>query len=138
MKKLMALVLSFGLVLLGAAPVMAAGQSTAADAGKDVAVTLPQAMEIDDEYLNDNVGGNPAVAVLAVYATRVAVRWLARQAIKRAVGAATGAGWEAGNQLVKGKFDGKKLACAAAGGAVATGGVPSAVLGGAAAAKCER
>jgi len=138
MKRLMAFVLSMGLVCLGTTPAMASSD-IASDEGKvAISIPIPDGAALDDVYLNESVGGNPAVAVLAVVAARVAVRWIAKQIARRAAGAAVGAAWEAGNQAVKGEFNAKKLACAAAGGAVATGGVASAAAGGAAAAACER
>ena len=138
MKTLTVLLRSLGMVLLGTAPVMAASD-IASDGGKvAISIPIPDGAALDDAYLNESVGGNPAVAVLVVVATRAAGRWIAKQIARRAAGVAAGAAWEAGNQAVKGELNAKKLACAADGGAIATGGVASAALGGAAAAACER
>ncbi len=60
MKKLMALVLSLGLVLLGTAPVMAAGQAAKAEPParqqKVVQVVLPQGEQLQTDELKDTTG----------------------------------------------------------------------------------
>ncbi len=59
MKKLMTLVISLGLVLLGTAPVMAAGQQTKAptpEQQKVVQVVLPQGELLQTDDLKDTTG----------------------------------------------------------------------------------
>jgi len=152
MRKGLVALLTAGLLLLGVSPVWAAGQAmTASPAQQEevVQVVVPEGETLTEHYLSDAVGGNPALAVLAVVAARVAVRAAVRFAINRLKGAAIGAAWEVAGQAYrtvrtrKNQFNVRSIGCAAVGGAVAyvKGGYKSAVAasaaGGAAAAACS-
>ena len=70
MKTLMALVLSFGMVLLGTAPVMAAGQAMQAAAplqqSKVVQVVVPETQSLSDSDIELIRGENPFVIAFVV------------------------------------------------------------------------
>ena len=107
MKKLMALVLSLGLVLLGTAPVMAAGQAAKMAPTQPegaVQVVVPGTEELADMDLAKNKGSGPEALVVVV-----------RGAV---VGALTSAGGYIAAQKLKGKkVDAKVVAAKAAYGA---------------------
>ena len=154
MRKALVPFLVLGLLLLGVSPVMAAGEQVKAalpvQQDEVVQVVVPEGEALDDVYLSSEVGGNPALAVLAVVAARVAVRWAVRFAVNRVKGAVIGAAWEVGSQAVRtardrrNRFDARTIGCAAVGGAVAGGGrsfaraAAASFAGGAAAAYCNR
>lgn len=152
MKKGLAVLLVFGLLLMGVTPVLAAGEQVGAAApaqqGEVVQVVVPEGEVLGDGYLSDEVGGNPALVVAGIVAARVAARWAVRFVVNRLKGAAIGAAWEVGSQAVKtaqtgrNSFNARKVGCAALGGSAAyvSGGFGSAVAasaaGGAVAAYC--
>lgn len=152
MKKVLAVLLVFGLLLMGVAPALAAGEQVKAVAVAQqdgvVQVVTPEGEELGDSYLSDEVGGNPGLVVLGIVAARAAARWAARFVVNRLKGAAIGAAWEVGSQAVKtaqtgrNSFNARKIGCAALGGSAAyvSGGFGSAVAasaaGGAVAAYC--
>ena len=151
MKKSVAVLLILGLLLLGVTPTLAAGEqlNTTVPAQEEVVpVVLPEGEALDDGYLADEVGGNPALAVAAVVAARAAVRWAVRFTIDKLKGAAIGAAWEVGSQAERtvrtgeNSFNARKIGCAALGGSVAyVGGgfkpaVAASAVGGAVATYC--
>ena len=110
MKTLMALVLSLGMVLLGTAPVMAAGQAMQATAplqqGKVMQVVVPDADVLRDVDLAQDKGSGPEL----YYVLRSA-----------ALGAATSAGGYIVAQKLKGKSVDPKIVAAKAAYGAATG-----------------
>jgi len=108
MKTLMALVLSLGMVLLGTAPVMAAGQAMQAAAplqqSEIVQVVVPEGKEVADEDLEKTNGEFLVGAVVGGLVNGIG------SAIEWAAGAA------AGSYLAQGKVNWKAVGYAAAAG----------------------